>query len=256
MGFYAGRKIGRYYVPMLGLDFKKVKDLTGTGGQSNYAGSGVMDALINIGRKGAPKLCYGPSGYAGIQIHLTQNKAMTHAAHVLKGLYITANHGNVDSSNGGVTGFGVYARNASGGNNSGGYLRGGLIMLYQASGSKFKYKCGLHIDVLDLATSCYSGGGTQGILLQMNAASIVNNQVDCILINQNSAQYAFSGITFKGKIGALSGNGAVLNFVGSGDNGNNEGNKAILFKLRSGGATYTVTPAQFLTALGGNCSAI
>lgn len=133
-------------------------------------------------------------------------------------------------------------------------------MVYVASGAQAKYKKGLLIDVLDMATSHPSGSGTQGLIIQLKPTSVNGQQVDAILINQNSAQAIASGITFNGKIGATNGLGgavtAVINFIGTDDGSDNEGNKTRLFKFRSGGANYTVTPAQFKTALGDNCTAM
>jgi len=230
------------------------KNYATAGGESNYTGTGLGLAEISVGAKASPILVTQVGAHYGFQAHMQQNIAMTAATHAFGGLYVTATHGNVTSTNGSLNAIEVYARNPSTGLLSG-YIRGALFMIYCASGSKAKYKIGLHVDVLDLATTHYSGGGTQGILLQMNMTSITNNQVDCILINQNSAQYAFSGITFKGKIGATAGNGACVNFVGSGDT-QAEGNKQNLFKFRTGSTTYKVTPAQFKSALGANCTAI
>jgi len=227
--------------------------LTTASGQSNYTGTGVVNGQISLGTKSSALSITGIGGHAGFQVHLSQGVGMTAATNTLIGYYATVSSGNVTSTNGELVGYDIYTRNAGTGtviNET-----GGRIMLYNASGSSTKYKKGLHIDILDQASTHPSGGGTQGLIIQSSVTSITNNQLDMILINQNSSVYAFSGITFKGKIGASSGNGAVINFVGSGDTAA-EGNKEILFKFRTSSTTYTVTPAQFKTALGSNCSSI
>jgi len=254
MGFFAGSKKGYFFMPRLALDFRKVPSIDRTLGQSNYTGTGVIDAYFSVGTKSIPKSHSVKGGIAGLQTHLKQDVAMTAATNILLGLYSTVSLGNVVCTNGELAGFDFYVRNPGTGTLIAG--TGGRIMFYGASGSSTKYKKGLLIDILDMATSHPSGGGTQGLCIQLNATSIVNNQVDAILINQNSAQYAFSGITFKGKIGRAIGNGAVINFQGSGDQSHDEGNKEQLFKFRTGGTSYIVTPAQFGTALGANKTSI
>lgn len=223
-------------------------------GQSNYTGTGVYGAAgVSVGVKGTVVSIASAGANAGVQIHVQQDALLSASTQVLSGLYITASHGNVTSTNGMVEGVSVFARNSGTGTCIN--LTGGLFMVYSGSGNSTKYKKGLLVDVLDQATTHPSGGGTQGITIQLNPTSITNNQVDAILINQNSSSQTAGGIVFKGKMGNTSGSHAVISFVGSGDTAA-DGNKGNIFKFRSGSTTYVVTPAQFLTALGANCTAI
>jgi len=258
MGFFAGRGKGNYFLSRLSLDLGRVS-IDASGGTRYFAGTGWMNSVLAAGTYTVPLSITNLGAFAGVQSHVKQNIGMTASAHLLTSLFVSAGLGNIASAgaSGGSTieGATIFVHNLGTGQHEG-RMRGCYINLNTASGSKCKTKMGLQIDVTDAATSHYSGGGIQGILLQLNATSIVNNQVDCILINQNSAQMAFSGITFKGKIGAIAGNGAVVNFQGSGDQNHNEGNKEQLFKFRTGGTSYIVTPAQFGTALGANKTAI
>lgn len=223
-------------------------------GQSNYTGTGVYGAAgESIGVKGTVISVAAGGANAGAQIHVQQDALLDASTEVLSGLYITASHGNVTSTNGHIEGVSVFARNSGTGTCIN--LTGGLFMVYCGASNSTKYKKGLLVDVLDQAATHPSGGGTQGITIQLNPTSVTNNQVDAILINQNSSSQTASGIVFKGKIGATSGSHAVVNFVGSGDSAA-EGNKGNIFKFRTSSTTYVVTPAQFKTALGSNCTAI
>jgi len=224
-------------------------------GESNYTGTGIYGkAGFSVGTKSSPVLVTLAGGNAGLQAHVQQDALMSAATQILSGLYITASHGNVISTNGAVEGLSIFARNSLGGTCID--LKGGLFMLYCSGTSKTKYKKGLLIDILDHATSHPAGGGTQGIILQLNPTSIVNNQVDAILINQNSAQQIAGGIVFNGKMGNVSGSHAVISFVGANDGAHTSGNKGNMLKFRSGGTTYVMTPAQFKTVVGANCTAI
>jgi len=226
-----------------------------SGGQSNYTGTGAYGAAgIGVGTKGSVVSMASAGANAGAQIHVQQDALLSASTQVLSGLYITASHGNVTSTNGHIEGASVFARNSGTGTCIN--LTGGLFMVYSGTSNSTKYKKGLLVEVLDQATTHPSGGGTQGICIQLNPTSVTNNQVDAILINQNSSSQTAGGIVFNGKMGATSGNHAVINFVGANDGSNDEGNKGNLFKFRSGGTSYVVTPAQFLSALGANCTAI
>lgn len=226
-----------------------------TSGESNYTGTGVYGAAgLSFGTKSAPASVTEGGGTAGVQIHVQQDALMSAATHVLSGLYVTASHGNVTSTNGSVEGVSIFARNSGTGTCIN--LTGGLIMVYSGTSNSTKYKKGLLVDVLDHASTHPSGGGTQGITIQLNPTSIVNNQVDAILINQNSAQQIAGGIVFNGKMGNVTGSHAVISFVGTNDGANAEGNKGNMLKFRTGGATYVMTPAQFKTVVGANCTAV
>lgn len=262
MGYYAGRKVGSYYRPRLALDFSHIP-IVAKGGTRYFAGTGLMKSAIIVGTYPSPISISDLGAYAGIQSHVKQNIAMTASAHLLTGLFVSAGLGNIASggASGGSTieGATIFVHNNGIGQHEG-RMRGCYINLNTVAGSKCKTKMGLHVDVTDLAISHYPSSGIQGILLQLNASVIQNNQVDAIRINQNSAKAIASGITFNGKMGYEKGEGgavsAVLDFVGPLDVGHNEGNKIRLFLFRTGGTSYTVTPAQLKTAIGENCTAI
>ncbi len=247
---------GNWYVfDLKGTNLYRVEgSSTLLGGQSNYTGTGTAYGILGVGTKALPFNINVAGGFAGLVSHVKQNVALTASTQILAGLYVTANHSNVTCTDGEQIGADIYMRNPGTGILING--TGQRIMVYSASGAKTKYKKGLLIDVLDMSSSHVSGGGTQGICIQLNPTSITNNQVDAILINQNSAQTIASGIVFKGKMGNTNGSHAVLNFVGSGDSSHNEGNKQNLIKFRTGGTTYVMTPAQFKTVVGANCTGI
>ena len=245
-----------YYLPLSTGEATYAATFTGsTSGENNYTGTGVYGAAgISIGTVSSRNTIASAGANAAAQFHVQQDILMSAATHVLSGIYVTASHGNVTSTNGAVEAISAYARNSGTGTCIN--LTGGLFMVYSGTSNSTKYKKGLLIDIVDAASSHPSGGGTQGICLQLNPTSVTNNQVDAILINQNSAQQTAGGIVFNGKMGATSGSHAVVSFIGAADASNDEGNKGNLFKFRSGGTSYVVTPAQFLTALGANCTSI